>query len=202
VCDVATYRAVEATSDAVVALLRDNYPADLPAPPLQFAVFTKSEFAAGLGAGVSLFLYRVYVDGTDRAPGGRVLIDGQQQQPHMPVQLQFLLTAWAPDASLQQFLVGWMMRIVEDHPVLPAGLLNRRYDDDSPVFWPDETVELSAAALETEDLFHLWDLIGPGTYQLSVPYQARGLRIESTRLLTDRPAVREREQRYVTGGRP
>jgi hypothetical protein len=196
---VATYRAIEATCDTVVGLLRDNYPADLAAPALQFGVFTKTEFTNGLRAGVSLFLYRVYVDGTDRAPMGRVLVDGRQQQPHMPLQLQFLLTAWAPDASLQQFLAGWMMRVVEDHPVLPAGLLNRRYDDDSPVFWPDETVELSAAALETDDLFRLWELIGPGTYELSVPYQASGIRIESLRMLEDQPPIQEREQRYVGG---
>ena len=70
-CEVATYRAIEATCDAVVGLLRDNYPADLTEPPLQFAVFTKTEFATGLGAGVSLFLYRVHLDGTERAPEGR-----------------------------------------------------------------------------------------------------------------------------------
>jgi Pvc16 N-terminal domain len=199
---VATYRAIEATCDAVVGLLRDNYPAELGEPALQFAVFTKTEFASGLHAGVSLFLYRVHVDGTERTPDGRVLADGQRQFPQMPVQLQFLLTAWAPDASLQQYLTGWMMRVVEDHPVLPAGLLNRRYDEDSPVFWPDETVELSAAAMDTEDLFQLWDLIGPGTYQLSVPYQARGIRVESMRLLDDGRAVQEREQRYqLLGGR-
>lgn len=193
---MATYRAIEATCDAVVGLLRDNYPADLTEPPLQFAVFTKTEFATGLGAGVSLFLYRVHLDGTERAPEGRVLADGRRQFPQLSLQLQFLLTAWAPDASLQQFLTGWMMRVVEDHPVLPPGLLNRRYDEDSPVFWPDETVGLSAAAMETEDLFSLWDLIGPGTYQLSVPYQARGIRVESTRLLDDGRGVQEREQRH------
>ncbi|RZL85267.1 MAG: DUF4255 domain-containing protein [Rhodococcus sp. (in: high G+C Gram-positive bacteria)] len=200
-CDVASHRAIEATCDAVVGLLRDNYPDELEEPPLQFAVFTKSEFAAGLGAGVSLFLYRVYLDGTERAPDGRVLVGGRRQFPHLPLQLQFMLTAWAPDASLQQYLAGWMMRVIEDHPVLPAGLLNRRYDDDSPVFWPDETVELSAAAMETEDLFHLWDLIGPETYQLSVPYQARGIKVESGRLLDEQSVVQERSQRYRVIGR-
>jgi hypothetical protein len=197
---MASYRAIEATCEAVVGLLRDNYPDELDDPPLQFGVFTKSEFAAGLGAGVSLFLHRVFIDGTDRAPAGRVLADGRRQFPHLPIQLQFLLTAWAPDASLQQYLTGWMMRTLADYPVLLPGLLNRRYDDDSPVFWPDETVELSAAAMEADDMFRLWELIGPDTYQLSVPYQARGIRLESLRLIGDELAVQEREQRYQTIG--
>ncbi|MGY1727836.1 DUF4255 domain-containing protein [Geodermatophilus sp. SYSU D01062] len=199
---MASHRAIEATCEAVVGLLRDNYPEDLVEPPLQFSVFTKAQFAKGLGAGVSLFLYRVYLDGTERAPEGRMLPDGRRQFPHMPVQLHFLLTAWAAHASLQQYLTGWMMRVVEDHPVLPAGLLNRRYDESSPVFWPEETVELSVAPLDSEDLFRLWDLIGPDSYQLSVPYQARGIRVESGRLLEDQPGVQERVQRHVPIGFP
>lgn len=199
---MATYRAIEATCDGVVELLRDNYPVELTTPPLQFAVVTKDELADGLSAGVTLFLYRVFVDGTERAPDGRMRPDGRRYWPQMPVQLHFLLTAWGTHASLQQYLAGWMMRVVEDHPVLPAGLLNRRYGDDAQVFWPDETVELSAASLATDELYQLWDLIGPGTYQLSVPYQARGIRIESTRLTDHHPPVLERQQRYaVRGGR-
>lgn len=193
---MATPRAIEAVCDAVVELLRDNYPPDLGAPPLQFKVFSHSDFASGLSAGVSLFLYRIYVDGTDRSPEGRVELDGQRQFPQMPVQLHFLLTAWGTDASLQQYLAGWMMRTIEDYPVLPAGLLNRRYDEDAPVFWADETVELSNVGLDTEDLFALWDLIGSNSYQLSVPYQARGIRIESSRALEAHEAVQERQQRH------
>lgn len=192
---MATYRAIEAVCDATVALLRDNYPDEVREPALRFEVFRKADFDTGMTAGVSLFLYRVFVDGTDRSPRGRVLLDGHQF-PQMPLQLHFLLTAWGPTASLQQFLTGWMMRTVEDYPMLPAGLLNRRYDEDEPVFWPDETVELSVAPLETEDLFHLCDLIG--TTQLSVPYQARGILVESGRLLGDGRPVQEREHRFAT----
>lgn len=199
---MANYRAIEATCDTVVELLRDNYPSELSDPPLQFSVFSRDDFADGLAAGVSLFLYRIFVDGTERAPDGRTHPDGRRYQPQMPVQLHFLLTAWGSSASLQQYLAGWMMRVVEDHPVLPAGLLNRRYDGDSPIFWPDETVEVSAAALPTDELYQLWDLIGPDTYQLSVPYQARGIRIESTRLIEPREPVRERHHGYRVIGAP
>jgi hypothetical protein len=202
---VATHRAIELTCDAIVELLRDNYPTELPdTTPLQFAVATRDELADGLDAGVTLFLYRVFVDGTERSPDGRTRSDGRRHWPQLPVQLHFLLTAWGAQASLQHFLTGWMMRVMEDHPVLPAGLLNRRVDDDAQVFWPDETVELSAAPLAADELYQLWDLIGPSSYQLSVPYQARGVRIESTRLFEQHGPVVERQQRYepVAGGRP
>jgi hypothetical protein len=193
---MATYRAIEAASDAVIGLLRDNYPTDLGEPPLQFKVFTRSDFDSGLTAGVSFFLYRVYVDGSERAPEGKVSEDGRKQRPQLPVQLHFLLTAWGATASLQNFLTGWMMRTMEDYPVLPAGLLNRPYADSDPVFWPDETVELSTAPMETEDLFGLWDQLGADAYQLSVPYQARGIRIESTRLMDEHGPVLERVRKY------
>ena len=127
---------------------------------------------------------------------GRTTEEGNKQRPQLPIQLHFLLTAWAATASLQHFLAGWMMRTIEDYPVLPAGLLNRRYGDADAVFWPDESVELSTAPLDTEDLFGLWDQLGPDVYELSVPYQARGIRIESTRLVDEHDPVQERVQRY------
>ncbi|MDH3249962.1 MAG: DUF4255 domain-containing protein [Acidimicrobiia bacterium] len=192
---MATHRAIEAASDAVIELLRDNYPAEVTDPQLQFKVFTRSDFEIGLTAGVSLFVYRVYVDGSERAPDGRVGEDGRKQRPQLPVQLHFLLTAWAPTASLQHLLIGWMMRTLEDYPVLPAGLLNRRYDESDPVFWPDETVELSTAPMDTEDLFGLFDQLGD-EYRLSVPYQARGIRIESARVIEEYEPVQERVRRY------
>ncbi len=189
---MATYRAIEATCDTVVELLEDHAPPELHDAALGFSVVTQTQLAAGPGAGVTLFLHRVLLDGTERAPDGRTRPDGRRQVPQLPVQLRFILTAWGTEPSLQQYLTGWMMRVVADHPVLPAGLLNRRYDADAEVFWPDETVELMPAAIADDELYQLWDLIGSGTYQLSVPYQARGIRIESPRLLEEGGPVLER----------
>jgi hypothetical protein len=199
---MATTRAIEAVCDTVVSLLRDSVPTVPATPPLQFRVFTQADFATGLTAGVSLFLYRIHVDGTERTPDGRERADGRRQVPQLPVQLHFVLTLWGTEASLQHYLAGWALRTIEDHPVLPAGLLNRRYEPDSTVFRPDETVELSHAALSTDELLQLWDVIGTDAYQLSLPYQARGIRLESDRLLPDGVPVVERVRAYRLIGDP
>lgn len=190
---MASQRGIEATCQAVVELLRDNYdPADFN-HDLDFRVLSTGGFDNGLTAGVSLFLYRVLVSDAPRTPPGRLTDSGGRLHSQLPLDLHLILTAWAPDASLQQAIVGWMMRTLEDHRVLPSALLNRRTAD---VFRDDEAVELIVADLVTEDLLHLWELLGTGTYQLSVPYVARNVRIESDRELTTAAPVRDRVGDY------
>jgi hypothetical protein len=188
---MATYRAIAAVSDALVHLLESQYdPADFDGSQLQFKVYVAKEFAQPMEAGVSCFLYRIYTNGTYRVPAGRIGVDGRRQRTQLPVDLHFLLTAWAKDASLQHTIAGWMMRILEDTPSLPAGLLNHRYGE---VFRPNETVEVALTELSTEELFRIWEVIVNNAYQISVPYVARVVRIESGRVLGDAVPVQERD---------
>jgi hypothetical protein len=92
-----------------------------------------------------------------------------------------------------------MMRVLEDMPILPAGLLNR---DGTEVFAPDETVEIGVAELETETLFRIWEVIASNTYQVSVPYVARTLKIASAYQASAGAAVQEREFDYRAPRRP
>ena len=150
-----------------------------------------------MDAGVSCFLYRIYVNGTQRTPRGRTRPDGQQSRTQLPLDLHFLLTAWAKDASLQHTIAGWMMRLLEDTPVLPAGLLNHRV---SGVFHPDETVEVGLTELTTEELFRIWEVIVNNAYQISVPYVARNVRIESRLVLSTGQPIQERTFEMATRG--
>ena len=77
---------------------------------------------------------------------------------------------------MQHKLLGWAMRTLEDTPSIPQGLLNARI---SNVFRAKETVEITISELSTEDLFHIWETITENKYQLSVPYIARVITIES-----------------------
>ncbi len=175
---MADYRAVTAVCDAVIYLLRSSYRPEAFNNELEFRTFTSRDFSANsINNGVSLFLYRIYPNGTHRTPPGRLGPDGKRMQTQLPVELHFLLTVWGKEASLQHTVAGWMMRALEDTPVLTAGLLNTVAPGS---FRPDETVEISLAELRTEDLLRIWEVLGLNVYQLSVPYQARIVKIEST----------------------
>ncbi|MBN1978243.1 MAG: DUF4255 domain-containing protein [Anaerolineae bacterium] len=187
---MASYRAVAAVTEAVVYLLESQYtPAKFDGNQLEFKVYLAKDFEQPMDAGVSLFLYRIYANDTHRTPKGRVSLNGERHRTQLPLDMHFLLTAWGKDASLQHTIAGWMMRVLEDTPVFPAGLLNKSV---SNVFHPDETVEVGLTQLTTEELFRIWEVIGNNAYQISVPYVARYVKIESEHLLAEGEAIQER----------
>jgi hypothetical protein len=177
---MADYRAVATVTEAVLQLLRSNYRPEDFGQELEFKVFTAKDFTKPLNAGVSLFLYRIFPNGVQRTPPSRPAPDGRIFPTLLPLDLHLLLTVWGKEASLQHTIAGWMMRVLEDHPIFPAALLNAVTPG---VFRPHETVELSLTELTNEDLLRIWDTLVQNVYQLSVPYVARVVRIESPRPL-------------------
>lgn len=187
---MATPSAISATTESVIRLLRSSYnPADFNNASLDFQVYVANDFLTPMDEGVSLLLYRIYHDGTNRNPPGRMQPDGTRGRNKLPLELHFMLTAWAKQASLQHEIAGWMMRTLEDNSVLYPGLLNTYKPE---VFFPDETVELSLAQLSVEDMFNIWDVIIHHVYQLSVPYVARVVELESTLTETIGAEIQER----------
>jgi hypothetical protein len=174
---MADYRALMAVGEAVVNLLRSSSRSEDFNAELEFRTFTARDFAANaIANGVSLFLYRIFPFGTHRTPPGRLDAEGRRLQGPLPLELHFLLTVWAREASLQHAIAGWMMRTLEDTPLLTAGTLNAAAEG---AFRPDEIVDVSLAELSNEDLLRIWEVLGLNVYQLSVPYLARTVRIES-----------------------
>ena len=172
---MAGFKAIDAVSRAVVALLREHYrPADFEDRPLEFKVCLAQDLP--MKAGVSFFLYRIQANGAIRTPPGRPVPGGERRPPPLAVDLHFLLTAWAGDASLQHAIAGWIMRVMEDHPVLAAPAL------DGQVFQPGETVEIVLEGLAAEEILRIWEVTANHAYQISVPYVARSVQIESTSL--------------------
>jgi len=191
---MATPSAIAATTEAIIRLLRSSYdPTQFNNAPMDFQVYVANDFLNPMDEGVSLLLYRIFQDGTNRTPPGRMQPNGQRGPTKLPLELHFLLTAWAKTASLQHELAGWMMRTLEDNAVLFPSLLNSYKPD---VFYPEETVEIALAQLSTEDLFDIWDVIIRHVYQLSVPYVARVVRIESTATTVNGAQVQDRLMDY------
>lgn len=191
---MATYRAISAVSDAIVYLLESQYsPTDFDDDTFQFKTYVARDFLTPMDTGVSVFLYRIYPNSVHRTPPGRLEANGRRQRPMLPLDLHLLLTAWAKDASLQHAIAGWMMRVLEDTPSLPPGLLNHRYPD---TFASDESVELCVTELSTEELFRIWEVIVNNAYQISVPYVAHNVRIESMQTFAQGEPVQERLMDY------
>lgn len=180
---MATYLAISAVCEAVVQLLRTAHQTEpVTQIELDFKVYTTQDFSSPMQAGVSLFPYRVLHNGAGRLPVGRMTAGGQIAKPPVPTEVQFLLTAWGKDASLQNTITGWMMRTLEDSPLLTPGLLNAVWDN---VFGREETVEVVPGEISTQDLIQLWEKLSDHGYHLSVPYVARVIQIEMPRGRTD-----------------
>lgn len=194
---MATLSAIAATTEGIIRLLRTSYdPTQLPQfnnAHLEFQVYVANDFLNPMDEGISLLLYRIFQDGTNRTPPGRVQQNGQRGPNKLPLELHFLLTAWAKTASMQHELAGWMMRTLEDNAILYPSMLNCYRPN---VFFPEETVEITLAQLSTEDLFDIWDVIIRHVYQLSVPYVARVVRIESTLPVVNGAQVQTRLMDY------
>lgn len=190
---MANYQAIAAVSEGVIQLLRTNYKPELfNDTELDFKVYVAQDFASPMLAGVSLFPYRVFHNGTHRQPAGRMGVDGKRQKAQLPLELHFILTAWGRDPSLQNTIAGWMMRTMEDTPTLGPSLLNSIWPN---VFSADETIEIVLGEMSTEDMFQMWDVLTERGYSLSVPYVARILRIESV-LSNEESEVRSRNFGY------
>lgn len=181
---MADYRAIRAVGESLMGLLESSYrPEDFNDIVADFRMFTSRDFTSNaITNGASLFMYRLYCNGVYRTPPGRIDDDGTRMDTQLPLELHFLITVWGGEASYQYELAGWIMRVLEDTPIFPSAVLNSTTPN---VFRPDETVDITLAELSTEDLFRIWDVLGVNAYQLSIPYVARVIHIESSQPVTE-----------------
>ena len=188
---MATRDAIYSTCESIIRLLRANrYQLDFGSDVQIDGFRPVSGTGNIMNPGVALHLYRVYHNSSHRSPAGRI-IDNKRQPTKLPVDLHFFLSIWAEEPSRQQEIAGWMMRVMEDNPIIPASMLNAPRSD---VFQNDEAVEIVLADLSTEDLFRIWEVLVENRYQLSVPYIARRIDIESDQRMAEFRPVRERLQ--------
>jgi hypothetical protein len=138
---------------------------------------------------VSILLYRVDFNKTMRASWSAVgAADGNA---HLPVDLHYLLTAWADNANYEHRLIGRAMQILEELGSLSGTLLHPDGD------WsPNEAVQLYLEDVATDDLMRTFESL-TCDFRLSIPYIARVV-IVSTSAGTAQPDVLT----YVRGIRP
>jgi uncharacterized protein DUF4255 len=189
---LATYRAIAATGLAIRGFLESSCPTS-EFPNAQFELYRPNNFDSPMEIGISLYLYRVQVNTSRRNLPPSVAPDGKRFRPPLPLDLYYMMTVWGQTAEVQQRLLGWAMRELENTPILPSSLLNH-YVPEVDTFRPAETVELICETISLQDMNTLWDgfKTNKTNQHVSVTYVARMLLIESNVELVEYPAAQTR----------
>jgi hypothetical protein len=194
---VATFRAVAAVSRAILRLIEDSCPR-AEFPDAQFALQQALDFPkAPIVEGISVYLYRVGVNTTRRNLPPRTEPDGRRFRPPIPLDLYYAICVWGRSVDVQQRLLGFGVRALEDTPSLPAGVLNQP-GPEATTFSGHETVQLVCDPLSLQDLQLLWDVLKPNV-PLIVAYVARMVPIDSEIPIVEGPAVQTRAFDMVGG---
>ncbi len=194
---MASYQAIFSACTAICNILLQARSATLYSTEIENVgcrVFTTSDFSSNIpiDGEVALFLYRVDINGVQRALPPRPRYDGIRERHHLPLDLHFLLIPRASQAERQQLILGWMMRVIEDNASIPANILNSSQED---VFFSEEHIEIVPGVLTTEEILRLWDQL-PSDFNICVPYCARVLRIESPIESLEGPPVLQRDLEF------
>jgi hypothetical protein len=172
---VATAQAIRAVTDALRAVLDDaRVAAGITG---SIVVFESKDFAdplARMSEGISVYLRTVSLHGSVRNLPPRVVPDGTRRRPSLPLDLHYLVTAWARSPLRQQELLGFAIRALEDQPVLASPVLNQA----GVVFREGEAVTLVAQPTTPSEWVALWEF-NKGAMQPSMPYVAQRVLLDS-----------------------
>lgn len=121
--------------------------------------------------GLSILLYRVDFNKTMRA--GWSAVGQRDGRAHLPLDLHYLLTAWADNADHEHRVIGRSMQVLEELGALSGPLLHPDGE------WaPGEAVQLYLEDLATDDIMRTFDSL-PCDFRLSIPYLARVVVVSS-----------------------
>ncbi len=194
---MANYLAIAAVAKTVLKLMEDHCPRDEFAATPQFVLYSGHDFQTPTVAeGFSVLVWRVAVNTTLRNQPAKRTPDGRRRRPALPLDLGLMLTPWAADAEGQLRLLGWALRFIEDHAVVPAALLNQALSRrDVPAFNADEAIEIVHDTLVLPDHLGLWDKFR-NRWQTSITCSVRMVNIESDISTAEGPPVQVRDFVY------
>jgi hypothetical protein len=174
--------AVRDVAETLVFLLRAGIPS---LDPAKITVATPDAFEDlrdPLKPNITVFLYRIGVNPTMRNNPRRMRPDGHLQPTPLPVELSFLITAWAKDTRDELRIVGRILQVLYDHRELGgADLIGTSWE-------PDDSVQLILESLPLEDHYRIWDA-NEVPYRLSLTYMARVIGLSSMETLIVPPIV-------------
>jgi Pvc16 N-terminal domain len=186
---VATRNAIAAIGQAILGLLASACPRAEFAGA-QFELYQGHNFQSPMDEGVCLYLHRITPANNIRNLPPRLAPNGKRYRPSLPIDLHYLLIAWARDAVKQQRLLGWAMRELENTPILHASVLNQ-HGPEPDTFDTTESVDLIQDSIPIQDMGAIWE-VARHHMQPSVVYTARMVRIDSDVEITDAGPVQTR----------
>jgi hypothetical protein len=201
---MANHLAIAAVAKTVLKLLEDHCPREEFSGTPGFTLYAGHDFTAmPVNEGFSVMVYRVTPNTTLRHPPARRQPDGLKRRPALSVDLGLMLTPWSSEPERQLRLMGWALRFIDEHAIIPAALLNQSLSRRSvPAFNADEAIEIVLDAPSLPDYLGLWDKFR-SRWQTSLTYTVRMVNIESTVGIEDGPPVQARQFGYgqpVAGG--
>jgi Pvc16 N-terminal domain len=181
---MATYAAVQGVMAAIESMLVERFPQELKNTPVNATVqlFGSQAFKqTSISNTLALYLYRISIDPT--VPGGYVrALPAKPGGPvaEIPLMLHFLMIAIADTALAENSLMGWGFQQLAINPIIGADRMAAQALalPGQTINWDDaDDVQVATEELTREELMRIWDTL-PLKYSLTVPYVARGLRVE------------------------
>lgn len=170
---MAGFRAVAAVGQSLEAVLDAAFVAEQPIDATEptNATLIQTDDLDGNGSpsisrpALSILLYRVDFNKTTRA--GWSSVGSEDGRSHLPLDLHYLLTAWATNAEHEHRILGRTLQVLEELGGLSGPLLHPDGD-----WLPGESVQLYLEDMATDDLMRTFDSL-TCDFRLSIPYIAR-----------------------------
>lgn len=175
---------VRDAGDSIVFLLRGGVPAAM-VDPTRILLATPDEFATLAtppNPHITVFLYRIAVNGEMRNVPPRLLAGGRIEGRALPLDLFFLVTAWASDTRDELRILGRVLQVLHEAPVLgPSDLVGASWESD-------DAIQVVFDSLPLDDHYRIWDSTKV-PYRLSLTYVARVIRIVPVTTIAPPPVV-------------
>lgn len=207
---MARFGAISATGESIVRFLRGVFAAAEPEHPEKRPrveqITTKSLISGSGGSAdfytsqgsLTLLLYRIDIDLKQRSQvgWGTAPKPMPQQSYSLPLELRYLLTAWAEQPETQHILLGRALTAIAGHPTFGQSELVQSIGSASDIWKPDESFQLLPDAISTEDSYQIWQALSR-PFEISIPLKARVIFLDGDALRTGGP-VEERHLLYGT----
>ncbi len=181
---MATSAGIAAVAKSVERLLKLRFAEDEPttgSTPTRVDLVTVDKLKASDLPALTIYFYRVDVNRTMR-PGWSA-VGHHDGVGHLPLDLHFLLTAWALDAEDELRIIGRAMELLEATPILTGPLLHSL---NTNLWGAGESIQLLVDEVPAETVLRVFDL-WPVKHKLSVSYLARVMRLDTRPAAPDLP---------------